>query len=214
MQFLQGDALHLPFRPESHDVVVMFDCLEHIQDDEAALREMVRVLQPGGRLFLTVPTKPGHPPHRVFTRLISLLPRSMLRQAQVRDSVIDTDAGEGVDIAQAEESEILRAFGHWRHYSPEDMEALISRTLGLRLSRIVPYQRLFESEAICFHLSVRGFRRRSLYPLLRLMAALDMLLPRRYPSVQIFVIAERVAEDALTLSPSPAPSPSRADRPE
>jgi SAM-dependent methyltransferase len=213
MQFLQADTLHLPFPSESFDVVVIFDCLEHIEDDEAVMREIVRVLRPGGRLFLTVPTKPGHPPHRVFTRLISLLPKSMLRHARVRDTVIDTDASDGVDIAHAEESEILRAFGHWRHYSAEDMEALIGRTPCLRLVRITPYQRLFESEAVCFHLSVRGFRRRAMYPFLRLMAALDMLLPRRYPGVQIFVYAERVEADSPALSPSRAPSPSRAGPP-
>lgn len=40
---------------QSVDLITMFDVLEHIQDDRAALREYNRVLKPGGMIFLTVP---------------------------------------------------------------------------------------------------------------------------------------------------------------
>ena len=46
---------NLPFKKESFDLVVALDVLEHIEDDEAALDEWMRVLKPGGRMFLTVP---------------------------------------------------------------------------------------------------------------------------------------------------------------
>jgi len=39
------------------DVVVAFDVLEHVQEDRRALREVFRVLSPGGRAILTVPQK-------------------------------------------------------------------------------------------------------------------------------------------------------------
>lgn len=38
-----------------YDVVTMLDVLEHLDDDEAALRDVARVLKPGGTLLLTVP---------------------------------------------------------------------------------------------------------------------------------------------------------------
>jgi SAM-dependent methyltransferase len=37
----------------------MFDVLEHIEDDTAALRQVHRLLRPGGHVFLTVPAYPA-----------------------------------------------------------------------------------------------------------------------------------------------------------
>jgi SAM-dependent methyltransferase len=54
---VNGDALTLPFPDESFDRIIAAEVLEHIPDDEATLRELVRVLRPGGRLAVTVPTR-------------------------------------------------------------------------------------------------------------------------------------------------------------
>lgn len=53
---LRGDATRLPFADAAFDRVVTSEVLEHIQDDVAALNELVRVLRPGGMLAVTVPT--------------------------------------------------------------------------------------------------------------------------------------------------------------
>src|SRR4029077_3091822 len=53
----QADAQHLPFDSE-FDLVGMYDVLEHIDDDVAVLREVARVLRPGGSVLLTVPQHP------------------------------------------------------------------------------------------------------------------------------------------------------------
>ncbi len=52
---LRGDARKLPFPDATFDIVITSEVLEHIQDDVAALAEMVRVLKPGGRFAGTVP---------------------------------------------------------------------------------------------------------------------------------------------------------------
>jgi SAM-dependent methyltransferase len=52
---LRGDARTLPFADHTFDVVITSEVLEHIQDDVAAIAEMVRVLKPGGRFAATVP---------------------------------------------------------------------------------------------------------------------------------------------------------------
>ena len=52
---LRGDGRRLPFPDDTFDVVITSEVLEHIQDDVAAITEMVRVLKPGGRFAATVP---------------------------------------------------------------------------------------------------------------------------------------------------------------
>jgi SAM-dependent methyltransferase len=50
-----GEAASLPFEDGSFDLVTALDVIEHLDDDVAALREMRRVLRPGGHLLVTVP---------------------------------------------------------------------------------------------------------------------------------------------------------------
>jgi SAM-dependent methyltransferase len=52
-----AEAERLPVASASTDIVYCFSTLEHVADARAALREMVRVLAPGGLLYL-------HTPHR------------------------------------------------------------------------------------------------------------------------------------------------------
>jgi SAM-dependent methyltransferase len=54
---VNADALDLPFPDDGFDRVIVSEVLEHIWDDERALVEIVRVLRPGGRLAVTVPTR-------------------------------------------------------------------------------------------------------------------------------------------------------------
>lgn len=50
-----GDAAALPFADATFDTVMLLDVLEHVAEPEVALREVARVLAPGGRLLLTIP---------------------------------------------------------------------------------------------------------------------------------------------------------------
>ncbi|MSQ29124.1 MAG: class I SAM-dependent methyltransferase [Dehalococcoidia bacterium] len=49
------DAGNLAFPDATFDVVVVLDVIEHLEDDAAAVRELRRVLKPGGVLLVTVP---------------------------------------------------------------------------------------------------------------------------------------------------------------
>ena len=51
-----GAAEALPYEDNEFDLVTALDVVEHIDDDVAGLREMRRVLRPGGRVLLFVPT--------------------------------------------------------------------------------------------------------------------------------------------------------------
>lgn len=48
----RGDVQHLPFKPETFDVVLAITVLCFLPDPAAAVREMARVLVPGGRCLL------------------------------------------------------------------------------------------------------------------------------------------------------------------
>jgi ubiquinone/menaquinone biosynthesis C-methylase UbiE len=54
-----ADAMRLPFRGESFDVIVALDVIEHLPDDSLAISEFQRVLKPGGRIVATVPAYPS-----------------------------------------------------------------------------------------------------------------------------------------------------------
>jgi arsenite methyltransferase len=54
--FIRADAQRLPLRDNTVDAVTAFAVLQLIPDPAAALAEMARVLRPGGRLAILVPT--------------------------------------------------------------------------------------------------------------------------------------------------------------
>lgn len=51
-----GAAEELPYEDGTFDLVTAFDVVEHMDDDLAGLKEMRRVLRPGGHVLLFVPT--------------------------------------------------------------------------------------------------------------------------------------------------------------
>ena len=59
-RFVCADAAALPFDSGSIDTIIMNDAMEHVARPEAVLAECLRVLAPGGRLFLNFP--PIHHP--------------------------------------------------------------------------------------------------------------------------------------------------------
>lgn len=51
----RGDATAMPFADATFDRIIAAEVLEHIPADQQALREIARVLRPGGLLAVTVP---------------------------------------------------------------------------------------------------------------------------------------------------------------
>ncbi len=91
---VHGTSEHLPFSDGAFDLVLSHEVLEHVEDDRAALEEIVRVLRTpksgssgGGRLIIFVPNR-GYPfeTHGIYLRgryrfgnipLVNYLPRQL-----------------------------------------------------------------------------------------------------------------------------------------
>lgn len=55
----EGSILALPLEDKSVDVSIALDVLEHVERDDTALAELLRVTKPGGALILNVPAMPS-----------------------------------------------------------------------------------------------------------------------------------------------------------
>src|SRR5712692_228547 len=75
-EVIEGSVLEMPFADASFDLATSLDVIEHLDDDVGALRELRRVVAPGGCLLVTVPAYQwlwsGHDEinhhHRRYTR--------------------------------------------------------------------------------------------------------------------------------------------------
>lgn len=56
-RMLNAAGEYLPFPENSFDLILSHEVLEHVQSDVDAVREMVRVLKPGGRATIFVPNR-------------------------------------------------------------------------------------------------------------------------------------------------------------
>jgi ubiquinone/menaquinone biosynthesis C-methylase UbiE len=55
IEFIVGDAQHLPFKNDIGEVVICSETLEHVPNSEKAFSELVRTTQKSGYLCITVP---------------------------------------------------------------------------------------------------------------------------------------------------------------
>lgn len=54
-RFVCASAFELPFPDESFDTIIMNDFVEHVSEPERAIVEAIRLLKPGGRIYMNFP---------------------------------------------------------------------------------------------------------------------------------------------------------------
>ena len=86
-QIINAAGESLPLPSGAFDLILSHEVIEHVQDDHAAIREMVRVLKPGGRAVIFSPNR-GYPfeTHGIYWKgkyhfgnklLVNYLPRTL-----------------------------------------------------------------------------------------------------------------------------------------
>ncbi|CAN5436313.1 hypothetical protein BH10PSE12_BH10PSE12_32620 [soil metagenome] len=106
--FVCGDARDLPFPDQSFDLVTLFDVLEHVDDDQKAAREAMRVTRPGGWVLISTPCADWHYPYYAFMQPVC-----------------------------PPEKVLMDEWGHVRRgYEPEALTALFGRAPNLKASFI------------------------------------------------------------------------------
>lgn len=75
-----ADACRLPFANASFDAVTLFDVLEHVPDDAAAVREAQRVTRPGGWILLSTPNADWRYPWYGFMRPVCPHESELMRE--------------------------------------------------------------------------------------------------------------------------------------
>jgi len=85
-----GDGNRLPFADGSVDTVLSTEVLEHLPEPRNCMREMARILKPGGTLLLTVPfQQPLHELPWDFYRFTPSALRELARDAGLEVEIIE-----------------------------------------------------------------------------------------------------------------------------
>ena len=76
---VQADAEHLPFEPETFDIVMSIGVLHHLPDTKRAFHSLVPLARPGGIVHVYLYWVPPRPAHRRMLRLVDAVRRVTTR---------------------------------------------------------------------------------------------------------------------------------------
>lgn len=86
-----GEAI--PLADNSFDLAVCWDIIEHVQDPEAMLRELRRVVRPGGRVLLTIINRRAWRDPHYHLPAINWLPRRLADRLVARRAASKAEMG-------------------------------------------------------------------------------------------------------------------------
>jgi SAM-dependent methyltransferase len=141
LDVVQGDARSIPFPDDTFGLLVAYDVLEHIVEDDQVVSEIARVVRPGGKVLIAVPADMrlwsahddavGHVRRYSRSGLTALFERSEFRIDEVRSWNV-----------------LLRQVVAWRRKSIDDndltaLPAVVNAGLTaiIRLERHLPVAR-------------------------------------------------------------------------
>ncbi len=166
--FVNASALELPFPDGSFDTIIMNDFMEHISDPEGVLRESLRLLAPGGRIYINFPPY-YHPFGAHLSDAINMpwvhlfFSEHMLVDAY-RDLVHGLpDEQERLDLRLSKGKDGREYFGYINHMTLKRFQRILSqlhitpeyyaeiplRSVVRPLAKFPPTRELFVKMAVC-----------------------------------------------------------------
>ncbi len=133
--FVQTDLASLPFADGEFDFILSLETLEHAPDPLRFLRELARVLKPGGTLVLSCPPATAELPLRIYERLLPNHgegPHRFLSSREVKGLV----RAAGLELKQHESTLFIPVGPRWLRRLDPLVERAVARTplreLGIR----------------------------------------------------------------------------------
>lgn len=111
--FAVGDAENLPFPDGAFTIVTCRRAAHHFPNKEKALQEMVRVLEPGGRLGIVDMVPPSFPGGAELTNALEQIRDSSHVEAWTQKAWEDAVAGAGCPILHAHVAEEVIPWEKW-----------------------------------------------------------------------------------------------------
>ena len=108
-KLLQVPAEDLPFEDDSFDAAVSTLVLCTVSDQEQALRELHRVLRPGGRLLFIEHVRSDEPRLARWQDRLNGLQRRIGHGCNCNRATLDTIAAAGFSVTQLERDELHKA---------------------------------------------------------------------------------------------------------
>lgn len=140
VELVVGDGEALPFADASFDVLTCDDTLEHAFDQQAMVREMARVLRPGGRLLLVTPNASGA--HVLWARLRDL----RHRRRRPREAYHVTQS----HVRELRWREVRRLFGRWFRLRDPELVDYPDEPGFRRINRLVRLPGMWRFGAVHF----------------------------------------------------------------
>ena len=122
LRFLTGECRSIPLKAQSVDVVVSFETIEHLEEHEVFMRDIRRVLKPGGLLIISSPDRekyegrgveknPFHKKELSHPEFADLMRQHFQHVALLEQKLV---AGSSLEVSADSESENNTTRGYFR----------------------------------------------------------------------------------------------------
>jgi SAM-dependent methyltransferase len=131
-ELLQADVCNLPLEDASVDAVLSANLLEHVPDDVQALAEVARIMRPGSRAVMVVPTGPGN--YDYYDRFLGHERRyargEMARKAELASLAVVEDIHLGAPLYPAFWAVKQRNRRRYGHLAGAELAAKVSEDIS------------------------------------------------------------------------------------